>query len=159
MFRFNFSYSSTGDITWDLIPVFVVKYPPLPLLPIDILNPTHSSIEVDVGIMCACMPIFPALFRKSLTGTEWWAFLRSSFWKSKTTSSSSNNRTGSKSVISSVKPKAADNYVELEEQKVFYKKGIVQKREYAVDYARNGEQDWQTERTTPFNNSQSAESF
>ncbi|MCJ1454230.1 hypothetical protein MMC28_004582 [Mycoblastus sanguinarius] len=45
---YRIQFHNGGDETWDMTPVFIV-----------------ATIENDVGIMCACMPFFPALLTKS----------------------------------------------------------------------------------------------
>ncbi|KAI4159200.1 MAG: hypothetical protein LQ342_006783 [Letrouitia transgressa] len=45
---YRVSYGEEMDISWYLIPVFIV-----------------TTVELDVGIMCGCMPFFPALVKNT----------------------------------------------------------------------------------------------
>ncbi|EMR85763.1 hypothetical protein ACHAPC_011191 [Botrytis cinerea] len=60
VFRFKFADDGT-DFTWGLLNVILV-----------------NQIECCVGIMCACMPLFPALLSKAnLMGSDWMITMRS----------------------------------------------------------------------------------
>lgn len=59
VFRWNFHYSNSADLTWELIPVFIV-----------------NTVERNVGIICACIPLVPYLIKHTSTGRKCAASLR-----------------------------------------------------------------------------------
>ncbi|KIM95677.1 hypothetical protein OIDMADRAFT_33764 [Oidiodendron maius Zn] len=91
--------TTTSDITWDFVARFIVL-----------------TVEISVGIMVGCMPVFPAIFQKSGV-TRWW----SSTFKSlilrllgseQGTGVTSVKKSGSREYKSSGR---GDTYVELQE--------------------------------------------
>ena len=78
----------------------------------------NSAIEGDVGIMCACMPFFPALIKDSPTIQHILASLRS--WVTRTKPMGSTSSTTRSSHPKYLKAYGAEgDYVELGEARVF----------------------------------------
>ncbi|RHZ53906.1 putative plasma membrane protein Pth11-like [Aspergillus thermomutatus] len=62
------------DSTYSLLAIYIVKYVSLPLLnslPILTLPSKTSTVEVDIGIICTCLPLLGTLF-KANTKESWW---------------------------------------------------------------------------------------
>lgn len=66
IFRFQVNVM---DITYSLLPIYIVKYISLPLplnfSPILTLPFKTSTVEVDIGIICTCLPLLGALFKEN----------------------------------------------------------------------------------------------
>ncbi|GIC94346.1 putative plasma membrane protein Pth11-like [Aspergillus udagawae] len=71
VYRFQINIT---DITYSLRELYIIKYvsvPPFNSLPILTLPSKTSTVEVDTGIICTCLPLLGTLFKEN-TKESWW---------------------------------------------------------------------------------------
>lgn len=65
VYRATFKDDLGSDLTWELLPAKIVRQVPKSCKIKSVHSSLNSTVEGDVGIMCACMPFFPALAKNS----------------------------------------------------------------------------------------------
>ncbi|KIN03253.1 hypothetical protein OIDMADRAFT_53049 [Oidiodendron maius Zn] len=84
VYRFQ-TMTNMTDLTWQLVPFYIVL-----------------TVEISIGVMCGCMPVFPALLQKSGVA-KWWSATYKSI-------SSILLRSKTGTTMSSTKPSANHGY-------------------------------------------------
>lgn len=81
-YRLNIVVNPRNDITWDTMPIYGWRYGDLPvILPVkaesDVELTLHSIAEINVGILCSCIPVAFVLLKGMVEKSSTWS---SNFW-------------------------------------------------------------------------------